>query len=188
MWYSVVADNSITSVLKFKFLLFLKNSSVFWSFPFILKKVNGIFQNNCYIAFEIFNNCIHLSLIEYNMNSFIVKGNKYEPFVELNKEKGIFQIKGRSIVSNPIEFYNPILNWMEEYCQNPNDETNFVIELDYFNSSSFKALVDLFKVLIKLSDKGLIIDWHTFEDDDIIDEAKKIMEITGVKINFIFID
>ena len=122
------------------------------------------------------------------MDSLVNKGNKYEPFVELNKEKNIFEIKGRSIVSNPIEFYNPIIKWAEKYCQNPNNETIFLIELDYFNSSSFKALIDLFKVLSQLKGKGLVINWHTFEEDDIIDEAQKIMEITGVEINFIFID
>lgn len=110
------------------------------------------------------------------------QGNRQEPYIYLDKAKNIFEIKGRSIISNPIEFYEPIFQWVREYCKNPNNKTKIVVELDYFNSSSFKILVDLFKEFSSLHNKGLQIIWKAFPNDDIIDEVEKIMEITGLTI------
>lgn len=121
------------------------------------------------------------------MKRFTIEGNKQHPFVDLDNTSGRMLFKGRSIVSNPVEFYAPIMDWFEEYMKNPCSPTIIRMEMDYFNSSSFKALVDLFKLIKPLEEKGLEVTWSAYEDDDIVDEANKIREITKVEINMEFI-
>ncbi len=122
------------------------------------------------------------------MNRYFVEGNKQEPYVELDGEKGVFVFRGRSIISNPIEFFSPIIQWLKEYSENPQEKTLVRMEMDYFNSSSFKALIDVFKVLKPLENAGLEVKWYAYRDDDIVDEANKIKEIANVEIEMLYLD
>jgi len=121
------------------------------------------------------------------MQRFFVSGNKQQPTVELDQSKGIFKFEGRSIVGNPVEFYSPIRDWFKEYCANPNEKTIIEIRMDYFNSSTFKELIDIFKLLKTIKEQGLQVKWYTYDDDDIIEETEKITEISGVEIELVML-
>jgi len=85
------------------------------------------------------------------------------PEVILNKDKGIFQIMGRSIVENSFDFYTPIINWIEEYFKNPNPSTQLSLYIDYLNSSSTLQLMKLIKLFN--GKENVKIVW-VFEDGD----------------------
>mgnify|MGYP000580647207 CR=1 FL=1 len=54
------------------------------------------------------------------------------PLINFNAETGLMQIHGSSLPENPIEFYEPIINWLNKYIENPNDKTVF----DYFDNNT----------------------------------------------------
>ena len=53
------------------------------------------------------------------MEPIIVEGTPKTPAVKFDAEAGILEIKGRSIPENAIEFYRPLVDWLEAYAKNP---------------------------------------------------------------------
>jgi SiaC family regulatory phosphoprotein len=91
------------------------------------------------------------------------------PKIILDKTNGIFEISGRSLPEDVMEFYRPVLDWLASYGSGPNPETVFIFKLEYFNTASSKMILD---VLSKLeSVKGSKVLWYHYEDDEDMQEA-----------------
>ncbi len=107
------------------------------------------------------------------MESITVEGTPKTPTVNFNADTGIIEVKGRSIPENSIEFYRPLVEWLEEYAKNPQKLTTVNIQLEYFNTSSSKCILDVFKKLesIKKARNEVIINWYYEEDDEDMLEA-----------------
>ncbi|MEE4196732.1 MAG: DUF1987 domain-containing protein [Bacteroidales bacterium] len=107
------------------------------------------------------------------MESISIEGTPKTPAVSFNAETGIIEIKGRSIPENSIEFYRPLVEWLEEYSKSPQKLTTVNIQLEYFNTSSSKCILDVFKKLeaIKKARNEVIINWYYEEDDEDMLEA-----------------
>ncbi len=88
-------------------------------------------------------------------------------------ELGMLEIKGRSIPENSVEFYRPMMDWLDQYSKTPEQKTNVNIQLEYFNTSSSKCILDLFKKLEAIHKKGneVLINWCFEEDDEDMQEA-----------------
>ncbi len=107
------------------------------------------------------------------MEPIIIDGTTKTPAVKLDAENGILEIKGRSIPENSIEFYKPIVDWLEDYAKKPVKMTQVNIQLEYFNTSSSKCILDVFKKLeaIHKAKNEVIINWYYEEDDEDMLEA-----------------
>jgi hypothetical protein len=107
------------------------------------------------------------------MDPIKIEGTRKTPEVLFDAEKGLIEVEGRSIPENSIEFYNPLVDWLDEYAKEPKDKTEVNIRLEYFNTSSSKCILDVFKKLeaIYKSDKDVIINWYYEEDDEDMLEA-----------------
>lgn len=107
------------------------------------------------------------------MESLIIDGTTKTPDVNFNAEKGILEVKGRSIPENSIEFYKPLVDWLEEYAQGPLAKTQVNVHLEYFNTSSSKCILDVFKKLetIHKNKYDVQINWYYEEDDEDMLEA-----------------
>lgn len=102
-----------------------------------------------------------------------IKGSDDTPNVILDAENNIFEISGRSLPEDVAAFYEPIIDWLDEYAENPNSKTVFDFKLEYFNTASSKLLLD---VLLKLEDmvddgKDVLVRWHYPDDDEDMEEA-----------------
>lgn len=102
------------------------------------------------------------------MENYLLDGTPKSPRVEFNAETGILSLTGRSIPENAREFYRPMIEWVEQYMQNPRPVTVFDVCLEYFNTSSSKAIFDLFKTAeaIQLSGKSDVVVKWKYENDD----------------------
>ncbi|TRX70668.1 DUF1987 domain-containing protein [Carboxylicivirga sp. M1479] len=107
------------------------------------------------------------------METIIREGSPKTPFVRLDGDNGVVEIKGRSIPENSVDFYKPIIDWLEKFGGEPSDETNVNIQLEYFNTSSSKCILDIFKRLELIHKKGnpVEINWYYEEDDEDMFEA-----------------
>ncbi len=104
-----------------------------------------------------------------------IQGTDDTPKVILDPNNGnpIFEISGRSLPEDVVAFYEPILEWLDEYAQEPLKKTVFDFKLEYFNTASSKLLLD---VLLKLEDmyedgNEILVRWHYPEDDEDMEEA-----------------
>jgi len=107
------------------------------------------------------------------MKPIEIEGTSKTPTVSLNPENGLVEIKGRSIPENSVEFYKPLVDWLEDYKKSPASKTTVNIQLEYFNTSSSKCILDVFKRLedINKGDAEVLINWYYEEDDEDMLEA-----------------
>jgi len=100
-----------------------------------------------------------------------LEGTADTPKIILNKTNGIFEISGRSLPEDSVEFYRPVLEWIENYAKDPLPVTNFCFKLEYFNTSSSKLILDVLSALEEI--KGMQIEWCYQEEDEDMEEAGK---------------
>lgn len=114
-----------------------------------------------------------------------IEGTPKTPTVNMNPETGVVGIKGRSIPENSIEFYKPIVDWLEEYSKSPQPKTVVNVQLEYFNTSSSKCILDVFKKFeaLKNDNNEVTINWYYEEDDEDMLEAGEDYE-SIIKVPF----
>ena len=81
------------------------------------------------------------------MEPISIEGTPKTPTVKFDSIQGFMEIKGRSNPENSKVFYEPLIDWLEEYAKDPGDNTIVNIQLEHFNTSSSKCILDVFKIL-----------------------------------------
>lgn len=110
------------------------------------------------------------------------------PAILFDKEAGKFEISGKSFPEETKDFYEPVLNWLEEYVENPNPKTDFHFNLDYYNSSTSTMILEMLYILerIKKTGKDLKIHWYYQDiDDDMQEAGEEFAEMIDVPFEFI---
>lgn len=105
------------------------------------------------------------------MKDLVIDKTYSTPSVYFDAINGNLKIEGRSIPENPSVFYEPLLNWINEYFQTAsNASTKLDIKLDYINSGSSKSILSLLKAIKVFCDNGknCQVNWHFEEDDESI--------------------
>ena len=92
-------------------------------------------------------------------NIYIDSTNK-TPQIDFNSVTGDLIISGRSIPENASKVYQPLLDWITEYIQDPTQTTNLRLQLDYFNTSSSIWLAKLVKTLCKIRNPESVLLIH----------------------------
>ncbi|MFK8044666.1 MAG: DUF1987 domain-containing protein [Crocinitomicaceae bacterium] len=89
------------------------------------------------------------------------------PKVDFNSETGLFEISGISISKEADRTFGLINNWLKGYSEYPQDVSQLIINLDYFNISTSKHLLDLLYKLKQLeeNEKFVSIEWHYNEEE-----------------------
>jgi len=115
------------------------------------------------------------------------KASATSPLIKLDPLVGLLTIKGRSLLNNAIEFYQPLIKALV-HGDLPNKLTvDFM--MDYYNTSSVKCLLILFKKLKDLKEKGhdILINWYSDEEDfDHIEVGQDFQDLVGLKFNFVY--
>lgn len=124
------------------------------------------------------------------MDNYTLTPTPKTPRLYFNAQSGDFEISGRSIPENSIEFYRPLMEWLDEYVTAPNSSTKLTINLEYFNTSSSKCLVEIFRKLEKINDNSEVrIFWHyEEEDEDMQESGDDFRKIIKVPIELIVIN
>lgn len=115
-------------------------------------------------------------------------GTDESPEIILDKSTNEFKFMGKSLPEDVKEFYTPILNWIEEYVVDPNDETVVEFNMEYFNSASSKQILDILERFAMVTDRGkkIMVKWHYMEDDeDMEDAGESYADIVNVPFELI---
>ena len=104
------------------------------------------------------------------MEKISIEESKKTPAVTLDAVTKEFLIKGRSMPEDATEFYEPIILWLREYAKDPaSGGINLEVRLDYFNTTSSKMILEIFKIMENLDDHKIL--WYYFEDDEDMQDA-----------------
>lgn len=121
------------------------------------------------------------------MKELTIKGTRQNPNIILSKEKNIFEFSGQSLPENVQKLYQPILSWIDEYSDAPNDNTSLIFRMKYYNSASSKVLFEVLKKfnLIFKKGKNVKVEWYFKEEDEDMQESGKYYEeLLDMPFNF----
>lgn len=107
------------------------------------------------------------------MKSLLIEESGSSPRIELDRERNIFQITGKSFPEDVKTFYIPVIDWIQEYVKSPNPETIFEVSLEYFNTASSKMLLVVLSQLKEIQKQGKVVKviWSYPENDMEIEDA-----------------
>jgi hypothetical protein len=85
----------------------------------------------------------------------------------LDNLRGTMEIKGNSFDEDAIHFFQPILNWLDNYKANPKPEVVLTLEFKYFNTSSAKCIYEVLDRFSEMNLKGVntVINWFYLAED-----------------------
>ncbi len=101
---------------------------------------------------------------------------------------GIMNFTGRSILTDPKIFFEPINTWVGKYLRNPAEETVVNIKLEYIDTASTQSLYQILRQLNGVRKKGLVfmVNWHIEDEDPEMKELGEMIEQRlGVEFQYI---
>ena len=124
------------------------------------------------------------------METLIIEQTKSTPQVEFNAENRLLMLKGESYPENSFKFYEPILNWLDEFFAEIADDGEIKLEmsLPYINTSSSKCVLMMLEKLEEAKDNGrnIVVNWYYEEDNESEMEcAEDFKEFVELEFNLI---
>jgi hypothetical protein len=117
------------------------------------------------------------------METLLIEQTDDSPKVVLDPVDKIFEISGKSLPEDVLEFYQPVLDWLNAYRKEPDSKTTFSVRLIYFNTASSKMIMDIFLIFEEMVEEGheVLIKWHShLKDEDMLEAGKEFEEMIAV--------
>lgn len=126
------------------------------------------------------------------MRPLKIEATKFTPKIHFEPSSNIFLISGFSLPENVSDFYTPVLKWLDQFSNEVDnkdtDSVKFTFRLVYYNSGSFKAIINILLKLVNITKKSVNvhIDWYYDEDDNQLkDIGEELSQLVGLPFNFI---
>lgn len=96
------------------------------------------------------------------MNQLTISGTQSTPSVNGNWETGTLSMTGDSYPENSYEFFTEVITWVERYLAASDRPLTLELRLIYMNTSSIKAMMDIFDILADVHDQGrkVGVNWY----------------------------
>jgi hypothetical protein len=119
--------------------------------------------------------------------TLIIEAREDTPKVIFDVTNRLFEISTRSLPENAIGFYEPVLQWLNEYSNTPLDLTVFDFKLEYFNTASAKQLAKILLILENIAKQSkVVINWYyKKEDTDMLASGTRFSKLIDLNFNLI---
>ncbi|MEP2774087.1 MAG: DUF1987 domain-containing protein [Fulvivirga sp.] len=123
------------------------------------------------------------------MENYTLTPTPKTPRLYFNAGKGVFEMSGRSIPENSIEFYKPLMKWLDKYIDSPASTTQLSVNLEYFNTSSSKCLIEILRKLEAIKDQSDVkVLWHyEDEDEDMMESGEDFKKLLSIPIELVVV-
>jgi hypothetical protein len=108
------------------------------------------------------------------MQELLIEASKSSPRVHFDPSRRVLEIHGESYPENASKFYAPVFEWLGQYLAGLGEEPVIVdLNISYFNSSSSKALMNLFDMLEESCRNGrrISVIWRFDPDNETAQEC-----------------
>lgn len=119
------------------------------------------------------------------MERWIIEPTDRSPSVLLDRQEGLLKLEGRSYPEEGMDFYDPLIMRLKSIQDSDTPIKTIHIRLEYYNSSTSKALAELLVLLgkAKRNNHEVKVIWEYEEEDDGIQEDID-MFIESFDLNF----
>ncbi len=96
------------------------------------------------------------------MTDFSIPGTQSTPTIRSDWAAGSLYMQGDSYPENSFELFSQVLDWIEKYLSEAGRPLRLELHLLYLNTSSIKALMDIFDQLEAAHGEGkpVSVKWH----------------------------
>lgn len=96
------------------------------------------------------------------MNQLTITETQSTPSVNGDWEAGILRMGGDSYPENSFEFFTEVITWVERYLAASERPLALELRLIYMNTSSIKAMMDIFDILADAHTTGrqVGVNWY----------------------------
>jgi hypothetical protein len=96
------------------------------------------------------------------MNALNIQGGQSTPGIAGDWTQGLLTMQGDSYPENSFEFFGQVIGWIERYLKETDAPLRLELRLVYMNTSSVKAMMDIFDLLEEAHGKGrrVSVDWY----------------------------
>lgn len=124
------------------------------------------------------------------MEKFFREETEDTPEINFDPESGIFKISKISVPENALEFYKPVLEWIKQYAEEPNIQSQFDFDLEYVNTASSKQVIQIILLLQKVAEKGDVkVRWYYESiDEDMKSLGLRYKKLVNVPFELIEVD
>ena len=94
------------------------------------------------------------------------------PGLIINPKENKFEIYGKSLPEDSNAFFDPAISFFRKYAENPNAETIFTFNFEYYNSASVRKIVNFIEILEQIQKKGFKVKaiWMFEETDEVMED------------------
>ncbi|WP_091190531.1 biofilm regulation phosphoprotein SiaC [Formivibrio citricus] len=113
------------------------------------------------------------------MNELNVQGSQSTPCIRGDWEQGTLAMEGDSYPENSFEFFGPVIDWVERFLKDSSMPLKLELKLVYMNTSSVKAMMDIFDLLEDAYTQGRQVSVNWFYDprnERVLDLADEFRE------------
>ncbi len=121
------------------------------------------------------------------MKTLNIIATKQSPEIYMSADDGVIKFIGKSRPEDALLFYEPVIDWVKEYANDPQPQTTVIFDLEYFNSSTTKVFKRFFDCFLKIINQGkeLVIEWHyQEEDEDMQDVGEELASLYALPFTF----
>ena len=106
------------------------------------------------------------------MSELNIVGTQSTPSIISDESAGTLQMRGDSYPENSFEFFTPVIAWVEGYLDSGEGPLSLELHLLYLNTSSVKAMMDIFDLLEEAHTAGrqVKVMWYYDLDNERIAE------------------
>ncbi len=133
------------------------------------------------------------------MEKLIIESTVNSPLIVLDPEEKKFEFSGESRPENVRNFYLPVLEWLEAFTTNQSglkeperaSGLHCLFNFEYFNSTSAKYILDIFKSLNALHLLGIEMEikWLYEEDDeDMLEVGEEMSRMSKLDFEYVISD
>jgi hypothetical protein len=130
-------------------------------------------------------------MFKENGKNLVVESKKdayFVPHINFDADSEYCLIEGESYLEDAFEFYDNMMSWFREYFKT-HQKVVLDCKLSYFNTSSSRALLDLFRLLKEFQDDGkqITINWYypSEDHDDMRIEGEDFMDESDMHLSII---
>jgi len=106
------------------------------------------------------------------MNNLHIDSTQSTPSIFADAQTGIIEMHGDSYPENSYELFSPVMQWIDDYLAAGECKLVLDLHLLYLNTSSVKAMMDIFDMLEEAhrAKRAVEVNWYYDEQNERVAE------------------
>lgn len=96
------------------------------------------------------------------MSNLTIPGSQSTPSITGDWNTGQLSMQGDSYPENSFDLFNQVINWVEQFLGETDTPLTLELRLLYLNTSSIRAVMDIFDMLEEahMAGRQVAVNWH----------------------------